>query len=82
MPVKVSVNILAIVTAGLANEVEEVNQYPAVMNKATAIATLPLLLSVKSIVIISPNVAIISLISKGSSPLTLVDTCIISISKI
>ena len=33
------VNNLAIVTAGLANEVEDVNQYPAVINKATPIAT-------------------------------------------
>ena len=39
MPVNVFVNTLAIVTAGFANEVEEVNQYPAVINKATPIAT-------------------------------------------
>ena len=37
MPVKVSVKDLAIVTAGLAKEVEDVNQYPAVMYKPTAV---------------------------------------------
>ena len=39
IPVKVSVNIRAIVTAGLANEVDDVNQYPAVIKSATPIAT-------------------------------------------
>ena len=36
MPVKVLVRVRAIVTAGLANEVEAVNQYPAVINSPTA----------------------------------------------
>ena len=58
----VSVNVLAKVTAGFANEVDDVNQYPAVINKATEIATLDLLffLTIK-IVKINPNDAIISL---------------------
>ena len=36
MPEKVSVRLRATVTAGLAKEVDEVNQYPAVMNSPTA----------------------------------------------
>ena len=62
IPVNVSVNVLARVTAGFANEVDDVNQYPAVINKATEIATLDLLffLTIK-IVKINPNDAIISL---------------------
>ena len=58
----VSVNVLARVTAGFANEVDDVNQYPAVINKATEIATLDLLffLTIK-IVKTNPNDAIISL---------------------
>ena len=36
IPVKVSVRDLEIVTAGLAKEVDEVNQYPAPMYKPTA----------------------------------------------
>ena len=36
---KVLVNNLEIVTAGFANEVEEVNQYPDVIKSATPIAT-------------------------------------------
>mgnify|MGYP004397521593 CR=1 FL=1 len=36
IPVKVSVSILPIVTAGFANEVEEVNQYAAVIYNPTA----------------------------------------------
>ena len=39
IPVNVSVNVLARVTAVFANEVDDVNQYPAVINKATEIAT-------------------------------------------
>lgn len=62
IPVNVSVNVLARVTAGFANEVDDVNQYPAVINKATEIATLDLLffLTIK-IVKINPTDAIISL---------------------
>src|SRR5277367_2648537 len=39
IPANVSLNPLAIVTAGLANEVEEVNQYAAVMYAPTANGT-------------------------------------------
>ena len=39
MPAKVSLNVRAIVTAGFANEVDEVNQYAAVMYEATAKGT-------------------------------------------
>ena len=39
IPVKVSVKTRAIVTAGFAKEVDDVNQYPAVINKATPTAT-------------------------------------------
>ena len=39
MPEKLSVNVRAIVTAGLAKLVEAVNQYPAVIYIATSIAT-------------------------------------------
>jgi hypothetical protein len=39
MPANVFVSDRASVTAGLANEVEEVNQYAAVMYAATAAAT-------------------------------------------
>ena len=62
IPVNVSVNVLDRVTAGFANEVDDVNQYPAVINKATEIATLDLLffLTIK-IVKINPTDAIISL---------------------
>ena len=38
MPAKVSLNIREMVTAGLANEVEEVNQYAAPIQAATAAA--------------------------------------------
>src|SRR4051794_39151515 len=38
MPAKVSLNMRAMVTAGLANEVEEVNQYAAPIQAATAAA--------------------------------------------
>ena len=62
IPVNVSVNVLDRVTAGFANEVDDVNQYPAVIYKATEIATLDLLffLTIK-IVKINPTDAIISL---------------------
>jgi len=36
IPAKVSENDLAIVTAGFAKDVDDVNQYPAVMNNPTA----------------------------------------------
>ena len=39
IPANVSLNDLAIVTAGFANDVEEVNQYAAVMYAATANGT-------------------------------------------
>ena len=38
MPAKVSLNIREMVTAGLANEVDEVNQYAAPIQAATATA--------------------------------------------
>jgi hypothetical protein len=70
IPVKVSVNIRAIVTAGLAKDVEDVNQYPAVMNKATPNATDSLsFFLINNIVITRPEVAIISLTKRGISPL-------------
>ena len=76
IPVNVFVNNLAIVTAGFANEVEDVNQYPAVINKATPIATEFLsFFLISNIVNIRPQVAIISLISNGKSPLVFVDIC-------
>ena len=63
------------VTAGFAKEVDEVNQYPAVINNATPIATESLsFILINNIVKTSPAVAKISLISKGISPLTFVDT--------
>ena len=36
MPENVSVKALAMVTAGLANDVDDVNQYPDVINSPTA----------------------------------------------
>ena len=54
------------VTAGFAKEVEDVNQYPAVINRATPIATLEAFSRKCSIVSISPAVAIISLNNKGN----------------
>lgn len=36
MPEKLAVKARAIVTAGLAKDVDDVNQYPAVMNRPTA----------------------------------------------
>ena len=74
MPVKVSVNILDIVTAGLAKDVDEVNQYPAAINKATPVATeLLSCFLINKIVSISPDVAIISLASSGQLPLMFCD---------
>ena len=61
MPVKVSVNILAIVTAGFAKLVEDVNQQPAVMYNATATASFSLFFAPIIIIVnIRPNVATIS----------------------
>ena len=56
-----SVKVLAIATAGLAKEVEDVNQYPAEINAPTDDATtiFPLLI-VPKIIKINPKVAIIS----------------------
>ena len=77
IPVNVSVNVLARVTAGFANEVDDVNQYPAVINKATEIATLDLLffLTIK-IVKINPTDAIISLKNMLTPILGLDEICI------
>ena len=70
-------NILAIVTAGFAKEVEEVNQYPAVINKATAVATsFGLYFLTNKIVVNKPNVATISLINNFSLPRKFEDICI------
>ena len=75
IPVKVSVKRRAIVTAGFAKEVDEVNQYPAVINNATPIATeLSSFLRINNMVKISPQVARISLNKRGHSPRTLVET--------
>ena len=75
MPVKVSVKIRAIVTAGFANDVEEVNQYPADINNATPMATeLSSFFLINNIVNIKPQVATISLTSSGNSPREFVDT--------
>tara|TARA_B100000579_G_C22312091_1_gene612065 strand:+ start:278 stop:568 length:291 start_codon:yes stop_codon:yes gene_type:complete len=72
IPVKVSEKTLAIVTAGLAKDVDEVNQYPAVINNATPIATeFSSLFLINNIVKISPQVANISLTNRGNSPLIL-----------
>ena len=75
IPVNVSVNTRAIVTAGLANDVDDVNQYPAVMNNATPMATEPVsFFRINNIVKIRPQVASISLTNSGHSPRTFVDT--------
>ena len=59
MPVNVSVKILAIVTAGFAKEVEDVNQYPAEIYNPTEGATKSLFnLKVPRIIINRPKVAI------------------------
>src|SRR5262245_20920764 len=61
MPAKVSVRARATVTAGLANEVDDVNQYALVMNAATAIGSASgRYLTVSRIVVINPNVAMTS----------------------
>ena len=53
-------------TIGLAKEVEEVNQYPAVIKRATAAATDPeSLFLTNTIVKINPLVAMISLIKRA-----------------
>ena len=75
IPVNVSVRIRAMVTAGFAKEVEEVNQYPAVMNNATPMATEPAsFFRINNIVKIRPQAASISLTNSGHSPRTFVDT--------
>ena len=59
---KVSVKPLANVTEGFANDVDDVNQYPAVIYKPTDGATIALeKYLLPKIVIIRPNVAINSL---------------------
>ena len=59
IPVKVSENILPIVTAGFAKEVDEVNQYAEVIYKPTAGATTKEFKSLTlSMTKISPKVAI------------------------
>ena len=66
IPVKVSVKIREMVTIGFAKDVDEVNQYPAVINKATAVATeLESFLRTNSIVKIKPDVAMISLTKRA-----------------
>ena len=75
---KVLVKILDIVPAGFAKEVDDVNQYPAVINKATPIATeFSSFFLINKIVDTKPNVAMISLTKSGQVPLTLSDTWII-----
>ena len=62
------------VTAGFAKDVEDVNQQPAVMNNATPNATdSGSFFRMNNIVNISPEVANISLTSKGNSPLMFVE---------
>ena len=64
IPVKVSLNPLAKVTAGFAKEVEDVNQYPAEIYNPTAGATARVLIFLTPrMVIIRPKVAINSLLS-------------------
>ena len=75
IPVNVLVKTRAIVTAGLANEVEEVNQYPAVIKSETPIATEDSsFFRINNIVNIRPDVAITSLTNNGVSPRILDDT--------
>ena len=77
MPVNVSVKILEIVTIGFANEVEEVNQYPAVINNATAIATeLSSFFLTNSMVRIKPVVAIISLTKRDQGAFSTLISCV------
>ena len=77
MPVKVSVNILETVTIGFANEVEEVNQYPAVINNATAIATeFSSFFLTNSIVKSKPVVAIISLTKRDQGAFSTLIGCV------
>ena len=61
IPVKVSENILPIVTAGFAKDVDEVNQYAEVIYKPTAGATIKEFKSLTlSMTKISPKVAMAS----------------------
>ena len=56
-------------------EVDEVNQYPAVINNATPIATeLSSFFRTNKMVSTRPPVASISLISSGHSPRTFIET--------
>ena len=74
IPVNVLVKRRAIVTAGFANEVDDVNQYPAVINRATPIATeLTSFFLINNIVNKRPQVAMTSRINKGNSPRIFVD---------
>ena len=74
---KVSVKILEIVTIGFAKEVDDVNQYPAVINKATAVATEFLSFSLTyNMVSISPVVAIISLKSNDNILSSTLNACL------
>ena len=82
IPLKLSVNILPIVTAGFAKLVDEVNQYPAVINKATPIAIFSLFTSFNiKIVNNNPTVAIISEKNLNTPTLSLSDHSIIGYSK-
>ena len=75
IPVKVLVKILDSVTAGFAKEVDDVNQYPAVINKATPIATeFSSFFLINNIVKSKPQVAIISLTIRGNWPRIFVDS--------
>ncbi len=82
IPAKVFVKLRASVTAGLANEVEAVNQYAATMYKATIAAMHgklrlcpPRTLVAPWIVISKPKVATNSAIHKLLLALTVVDCC-------
>jgi hypothetical protein len=69
IPENVLVKLLAIVTAGLANEVDEVNQYAEVIKKAMASgAVAEFFLLESEITEIKPNVAIPSEIRNLNSP--------------
>ena len=77
IPAKVSVKILEMVTIGFAKEVDDVNQYPAVINNATAVATEFLSFSLTyNMVSISPVVAIISLKSNDNILLSTLNACL------
>ena len=71
-----SVKVLAIATAGFAKEVEEVNQYPAVIKVATdeATASLPLFKD-PNITKINPKVAMISAVKIFIPGLIFCESC-------